>query len=85
MRELIPLKRLVKEIGNYFDLKKDCTNAMSTVFEDNQSAITLAKVPKMTPQSKHIGLNYYYFREYAGKGIIDVVHVDTKHQLLICH
>ena len=81
MRELIPLKRLVKEIGNYFDLKEDCTNAMSTVFEDNQSAIALAKVPKMTPRSKHIGLNYHFFREHVRKGIIDVVHVDTKNQI----
>ena len=53
MRELIPSRRLLKELQGAFAFDSGSMSAALTVFEDNQGAIALANVPKMTPRSKH--------------------------------
>ena len=58
MRELLPLKRLLKEINNVFKFDLEGALAKSTVFEDNALAVQLATMPKMTPRSKHIALHH---------------------------
>ena len=40
----------------------------------------MAKVPKMTPRSKHIALRYHHFREEVRKGNIKIEYVSTKLQ-----
>jgi hypothetical protein len=44
----------------------------STVFEDNNGALSLALSPKITPRTKHIAVKYHHFRTSIGidKGII---------------
>jgi len=39
---------------------------------DNKSAIKLANNPEMHQGTKHIGIRYYYIREYIEKGDIFV-------------
>ena len=51
------------------------------VFEDNNSAIKLAKAPKIRPRTKHIDLKYYHFREYVRKGLIKIDPIDTLTQV----
>ena len=73
MRELVPLRRLLAEIGEKVDSSFNLPTILhSTVFEDNNGAISLAKSPKMTPRTKHIAVKYHWFREHLGeeKGII---------------
>ena len=68
MRELIPLRRLLEELGKTLDL--DFTKPVlihSTVFEDNNGALGLDGSPKMTPRTKHIGIKYHWFRDNVGK------------------
>merc|ERR1712127_471443 len=81
MRELIPLRRLLKELQVAFHFESSIARTASTVFEDNMGALTLANVPKLTPRSKHIAIPYHFFREHVRRKEIDVVHVSTDDQL----
>ena len=49
------------------------------VFEDNNGALMLATVPKLTPRSKHIAVKHWFFREHVGR-TTRIVKVDTKKQ-----
>ena len=72
MRELIPIRRLLKEICEKFKTEMETMISLhSTVFEDNNGAISLAQSPKLTPRTKHIAVKYHWFREHLGeeKGI----------------
>ena len=51
------------------------TNTYSSVFEDNNGALILATVPRMTPRSKHIAVPYHFFREHVAKGTIQIFKV----------
>ena len=79
LRELIPLRRLLQEIGERLELPF-CNPAMvhSTIFEDNNGAIGLATSPKMTPRTKHIAVKYHWFKDMIGieKGI-EVSKIDS--------
>jgi hypothetical protein len=81
MRELIPLRRLLKELQVAFKFESSIARTASTVFEDNMGALTLANVPKPTPRSKHIAIPYHFFREFVRKKEVAVVHVSTENQL----
>ena len=62
LHELLPLKDLVKEVTSALNLSDDfSTITKSTVFEDNQGAITIATSPHLTPTSKHIAVKYHWF------------------------
>ena len=54
----------------------------STVFEDNNGALSLASSPKMTPRTKHIAVKYHFFRDKIGedKGIV-LEKIDTTVQI----
>ncbi len=72
MRELIPLRAILQEVGTKLNLDFAQPIIMhSTVFEDNNGALGLASSPKMTPRTKHIGVKYHFFRSKIGedKGI----------------
>jgi Reverse transcriptase (RNA-dependent DNA polymerase) len=81
MRELIPLRRLVKLAcdtimgsGNYD------TKMFSSVFEDNNGALQLARAPRMTPRTKHYGIKYHFFGTYVEKEEIKLFKIGTKEQ-----
>lgn len=79
MRELLPMRRLLQEIIKALELE-GTNEAMlhSTVFEDNNGALSLATAPKMTPRTKHIAVKYHHFRSHVGKDKgIEIVKIDT--------
>jgi hypothetical protein len=53
----------------------------STVFEDNNGALSLATSPKISPRTKHIAVKYHHFRSKIGadKGIL-IQRIDTNDQ-----
>ncbi len=63
MRDLVPMRRLVHEIGTKckLDFVKPAM-VHSTIFEDNNGALGLATSPKLTPRTKHIGVKYHWFK-----------------------
>ena len=82
MRDLIPMRRLLQEAskGLSIPMNKDA-KLYSTVFEDNNGALSLATSPKLSPRTKHIAIKYHHFRESIGQenGII-IEKVDTTRQ-----
>ena len=84
MRALVPLRELMKEISDVFGVKRTEQSKVSTVFQDNNGALTLcnAEFPNMTPRTKHIGVKYHWFRSHlkrtgSEKAGIVAVRVDT--------
>lgn len=53
----------------------------STVFEDNDACLKFARMPRLTPRTKHIGIPYHWFREQVESLQIQLERVDTKNQL----
>ena len=81
MRDLLPLKNLVKSVAKAVSgMKEVKATTMSEVFEDNNGALTLATAPRLTPQSKFFAVKYHFFREQVGK-TIDIKKIETKEQL----
>ena len=58
------------------DLQKQPTKPM-VIFEDNQSAISLAKNPKFHGRSKHIAIKYHFIREQVNSGKIELRYCKT--------
>jgi hypothetical protein len=82
MRELIPLRRLLLEIVTTMKLPGITDSVVkSTVFEDNNGAISTATAVKMTPRTKHIAVKYHFFKSHivAGTGIT-IAKIDTNLQ-----
>ena len=73
MRELLPMRRLLEEIGTKLNLEVLKTSLVqSTVFEDNQGCLSLVNVRKMSTRNKYLSLKYHFFQEQIGesKGIV---------------
>ena len=83
MRELLPMRALLKELGERLKLPV-ITNSLvrSTVFEDNQGCISLVNVPKMSARNKYLNLKYHFFRSALSdsNGQISAVYVSTLEQ-----
>lgn len=67
MRDLLPMRELLIEISAVisFDATKPAVTH-STVFEDNNGAISLAEAPRISPRTKHIAVKYHHFRSKIG-------------------
>ena len=87
MRDMLPLKRLVKTIAKVVtgDANVKITTK-SDVFEDNNGALTVATLPRITPQSKFFAVKLHFFREHVKNeqnpnGEIHIQKIDTVDQL----
>jgi hypothetical protein len=82
MRAFLPLKHVLNELVKAFELKIDTSSTISTVFEDNQPALTLATQdpPRLTPRSKHIAVKYHWFRSHIGPDL-QLKYISTNDQL----
>jgi hypothetical protein len=66
VKDLIPLRRLLKLIcETVLETDRYNVNMHSSIFEDNNGALQLARAPRMTPRTKHYGIKYHFFREYV--------------------
>ena len=68
-RALLPLKSLIKEVIDNLGIDSENLKfvSSSTIYEDNNGAIVVTKIPRMTPTSKHIAVKYHWFRQHVGK------------------
>ena len=62
------------------DLKSAPSKA-TTICEDNQSAIEMAKNPQFHGRAKHIEIKYHFIREQVQKGIIELKYCPTDNML----
>ena len=62
LQDLILLCRLVQYVCDIVFGKDQVVSYMhSTVFEDNQGTLQLARALRMTPRTKHYGIKYHFF------------------------
>jgi hypothetical protein len=61
---------------------QDMMHMKTTIWEDNTGALTLANLEpgQITPQYKHYGLKYHWFRSHLKPNNIKGVKIDTKDQ-----
>ena len=59
------------------DLRNNPTVA-TQIFEDNQSAICLAKNPQFHGRAKHIVIKYHFIREQVEKGNVELQYCPTE-------
>lgn len=82
MRDVLPMRRLVIAVAKAITGEDQVESiAHSDVFEDNNGALTLATIPRMTPRSKHYGTKYHFFRQHVQNGELKIHKIDTKEQL----
>jgi hypothetical protein len=81
MRDLIPVRRLLQLICDMI-LPEQIKNARmySSVFEDNNGALQLARAPRITPRTKHYAIKYHFFRDNVAKGDIKLYKVESSKQ-----
>ena len=51
------------------------------MFEDNHACLKFARMPKLTPRTKDIGIPYHWFRSKVASLEISIEPIDTKSQL----
>ena len=76
---MIPIQDLLKEINEKFTLERIEDTRIAKVWEDNEGALKLANkdFPHTTPNSKHYGVKYHWFREKRKELNISIHHIDT--------
>ena len=88
MREVLPLRSLVKTAAAGCGINTDCLTTFKTaVWEGNAGAWTLANLDpdQTTPRSKFCGSKVHWFRSYLKPNQIEVKKIDTKSQLADLH
>ena len=64
------IRRLVTELGNE-------PEGPTTLMEDNQSSIAMAKNPQFHGRAKHIDIRHHFIRERVNEGDIQLVYCPT--------
>ena len=83
MREVVPLRELVKTVGKAMGISEEClTTFKTTVWEDNSGAKTLACLEpgQSTPRSKFYDVRVHWFRSYLKPNLVEVEQIDTLEQ-----
>ena len=62
------------------DLKKEEAKSM-VIYEDNQSAISMAKNPQFHGRVKHIDIKYHFVREQVGNGKLELKYCKTNDKI----
>ena len=82
MREQLPLIQLLKEVVSHkVDANLQPTTIHCKAFEDNSGTLEMAKVPKMSPRTKHLNNVYHHFRESIQNNEVTLIAVETDNQL----
>ena len=85
MKDLIPNIDLVREIFPAVGIEStDPVEIVSTVWEDNNGALTLGNLepPRMTPRSKHYAIKYHWFRSKIKSYGIQLKKISSELQLV---
>jgi hypothetical protein len=82
MRDLLPIRTIVKAIASTLGQQDRTSEIRSTVFEDNNACLSQARTKKFTPRNKHYATKYHFFRKHIGedKGIT-LKKIDTTLQI----
>ena len=73
-QEAVWMRELVSDLGNP-------PNNSTVIFEDNQSAISMAKNPQYHGRTKHINIKYHFIREQVANATICLKYCKTEDML----
>ena len=84
MRELVAARGLVAEFWERMKYNLSGTSKVSKVWEDNLVAQNLAnsKGLLISSRTRHIGIQYNWFRSHISKNTIKINCIDTKEQFV---
>jgi hypothetical protein len=54
---------------------------LSTIFSDNQLAISIAHHPEFYACTKHIDITVHFLHDHVKKGILDLYYINTEYNL----
>jgi Reverse transcriptase (RNA-dependent DNA polymerase) len=80
-REVLWLITLMKETKKY--ILKDTITAPTIrciIFEDNEGAKALAKLPRLSPRTKHINARMHHFRDAVEQGTLEISSIGSQDQ-----
>ena len=80
LKGAMPTMNLLREIHVVMDVEDCDKSMMCAVFEDNNGAIKLEKIPTMRPRTKHEAINHIHFLSFVAKGYIKMIKEDTTEQ-----
>ena len=87
MRDMLPLRQAVKAVAKAVT-GDDTVQVVckSDVWEDNNGALTVATMPKITPQSKFFNVKLHFFKEHVATEQhpdrpVHIHKIDTEEQL----
>ena len=70
-QEALGLRQLNTELGG-------ATTEPLTIYEDNQSTISMTRNPQFHGRSKHIAIKYHFIREHVSNGTVRLEYCPTK-------
>ena len=73
-RNCLALRRLILELNNPPD-------GPTTILEDNQSAMAMAKNPQFHGRAKHIDLRHHFIREHVDDGEVKLMYCPTQEMM----
>ena len=73
-KEVVWFREVMRELGYEMD-------EATVLYEDNKACIAFSKNNTNHDRSKHIDIRAYALRDKVRDGEMELVHVDTKHQL----
>jgi hypothetical protein len=82
MRSLLHVKQILKTLAAALSIEMNEHSNISTVWEDNRAAQILATTnpPRLTPRSKHIAIQYHWFRDQLVPGRVEVQSIPSNQQ-----
>ena len=81
MRELIPFMSLMKETAGLIGLLTIDPVFRCTVWEYNESCITVEKIPMFNLRKNHFAIKYHHFQRFVSDGTIIINSIDTTVQI----
>ena len=82
MHEQLPLIQLLIEVvAHKVDANLQPTTIHCKAFEDNSGALEMAKVPKMSPRTKHLNNVYHHFHKSIQNNEVTLIAIRTDNQL----
>jgi hypothetical protein len=72
MKQFVPLRCMVAEVLEPFQIVRSEQSEISMVWEDNNGVLKMVagEYPNMTPRTKHIAVKYHWFRSHLKPGEI---------------
>ena len=81
LRTVMPMQTLLKEVIPTITIPKSLTvNLITTIFEDNNGALSLATTHRVTSRTKHFHIKYHFFWDNVEKGDIVIERINSEEQ-----